>query len=136
MKCQYCDNEVPYNATSCPSCGAQVPLQQPPVQPPPQPSCGQLPPVQPPPQPSCGQQPVNMPDPRMLAARSRTCYVVLAILLGEFGAHNFYAGYTGKACVQLLITVLTAGYCGFISWVWAVVEAVSVKYDARGIPFK
>ena len=127
MKCPYCDNEVPYNVTTCPSCGAQVTQQQPPPPVPQQQPYGQQP---------YGQQPVNGLDPRMLVAKTRSTYIILAILLGEFGVHNFYAGYNSKAWTQLLITILTGGYCCLISWVWAVIEAINVKSDAQGIPFK
>jgi TM2 domain-containing membrane protein YozV len=71
----------------------------------------------------------------VVAPKSRVAYVVLAIFLGMLGLHNFYAGYTKKAVIQLLITVLTLGLGGWISWIWAIVDLCTVTRDAPGIPF-
>ena len=116
MKCPYCDNEVPMNVTNCPSCGAQVPQQAQQYQ---QPMMGQMPQM----------------NPMAATAKSRTVYVLLAIFLGALGVHNFYAGYTGRGIAQLLITLLTMGWAAEISWIWAIIEAITVKNDAKGIPF-
>jgi TM2 domain-containing membrane protein YozV len=70
-----------------------------------------------------------------VAPKSRVAYGVLAIFLGALGIHNFYAGYTKKAVIQLLITVLTVGFGGWISWIWAIVDLCTVTRDAAGIPF-
>ena len=67
--------------------------------------------------------------------KSRTAYIVLGIFLGMLGIHNFYAGYTGKAVSQLCLTILTLGYLGVISWIWAIVEVCVVIQDSQGIPF-
>jgi hypothetical protein len=67
--------------------------------------------------------------------RSRTTFVLLGFFLGAFGAHNFYAGYTGKAIAQLLITLFTFGLAGVVSWIWAVVEICVVSTDSRNVPF-
>jgi TM2 domain-containing membrane protein YozV len=67
--------------------------------------------------------------------KSRTVYVILAILLGQIGIHNFYAGYIGRGVVQLLISVLSFGLLFWISWIWAIIEICVVKMDGRSIPF-
>lgn len=77
-------------------------------------------------------------------AKSRTVYVLLAIFIGDLGIHNFYAGRTGQAVGQLLLTVFgifTAIFIiGFVfifaAWVWAIVDACVVKKDGNGVPFK
>lgn len=66
---------------------------------------------------------------------SRIVYIVLAIFLGSLGIHNFYAGYTGKAVAQLLITVLSCGFLSLISWIWAIIDIVTVTSSADGRPF-
>jgi protein TonB len=43
-------------------------------------------------------------------------------MLGAFGAHRFYLGYTKSACAQILATVLTAGIAG----VWGVLEGLAI----------
>ncbi len=69
-------------------------------------------------------------------AKNRLTYIVLAIFLGSFGIHNFYAGYNGRGVAQLLITL-------FLGWlvlpwiatvIWSIVEVVVVTHDAKGIP--
>ncbi len=67
--------------------------------------------------------------------KSRTTYIVLGIFLGAFGIHNFYSGYVGRAVGQLCLTVLTVGYLGIISWVWAIVEVCIVEKDSTGLTF-
>lgn len=69
------------------------------------------------------------------APKSRVSYVILALLLGALGIHNFYAGYTGKAIAQLCITLISFGCLGFISAIWALVEAITVTQDASGVTF-
>jgi TM2 domain-containing membrane protein YozV len=67
--------------------------------------------------------------------RSRTTYIVLGIFLGWVGAHNFYAGYTGRAVGQLCLTVLTLFYLFIVSWIWAIVEVCIVDKDSTGLQF-
>ena len=67
--------------------------------------------------------------------KSRTTYIVLGIFLGAFGVHNFYSGYVGRAVGQLCLTVLTVGYLGLVSWVWALVEVCIVENDSTGLTF-
>lgn len=67
--------------------------------------------------------------------KSRTTYIVLGIFLGAFGVHNFYAGYVGRAVGQLCLTVLTVGYLGIVSWIWAIMEICIVEKDSTGLSF-
>jgi hypothetical protein len=65
--------------------------------------------------------------------RARITYILLGVFLGMFGAHNFYAGYTGRAVAQLCITLLTLFMGAFISWTWAIVEVCTVDRDCRNM---
>lgn len=67
--------------------------------------------------------------------KSRTSYIVLGIFLGALGIHNFYAGYTGRAVGQLCLTVLSVGYLGIVSWIWAIIEICIVEKDSTGQRF-
>jgi TM2 domain-containing membrane protein YozV len=69
-------------------------------------------------------------------AKDRVAYVLLAVFLGNLGIHNFYAGYTSRAVTQLLICLLTCGIGGIATWIWAIIEAVTVEQDAKGVRFK
>jgi len=68
-------------------------------------------------------------------ARNRAIYILLALFLGIFGAHNFYAGYQGRAICQLLITLLLGWLLigVMITGLWALVEMITVETDASGV---
>lgn len=54
---------------------------------------------------------------------------LLAIFLGYLGVHNFYLGYTKKAVIQLLVSLLGAllfGLGPLAMSIWAIVEAVNI----------
>ena len=120
MRCPYCGNDVPSGMPSCPSCGAGIPNNVPQTY---APAAFSRPPA-------TGTQSVGQSP-----AKTQMTYVLLGVFLGYFGVHNFYAGYTGKAVAQLLITILSCGAACWISWIWAVIEICTVNKDARGIPF-
>jgi len=73
------------------------------------------------------------PDPD---AKNRMTFIILGVLLGPFGAHNFYAGYTKKAMAQLCITVLSLGFASPMAWVWAVIDVSTIDSDEKGIKFR
>ena len=71
--------------------------------------------------------------------KSRTAAAVLGILLGVIGIHNFYLGYTGKAVVQLLISILSGFTLSVIPFVWGIVEGImllckTINTDGRNVP--
>ncbi len=82
-----------------------------------------------------GYQPYASPLSFDRPHKSRTTYIVLGIFLGALGVHNFYAGYVGRAVGQLCLTVLTLGYLGVISWIWAIIEICIVEKDSTGLNF-
>jgi len=73
--------------------------------------------------------------PSYIPRRSRLTYILLGVLLGAFGGHNFYAGYTKRAVMQLLITVLSCFFGAIVSWIWAIVEVCTVEQDDDGVAF-
>jgi hypothetical protein len=127
MKCEYCDNMVPKGATRCPSCGASVSVDVPETQIPVS--------VQ-----KESERPVSETSPFIdpyvyVDKKSRVVYVILGIMFGEIGVHNFYAGYIGRGVAQLLITILSFGLLFWVSWLWAIIEICIVRQDGRSIPF-
>lgn len=68
-------------------------------------------------------------------SKPRIAYILLGLFLGGFGVHNFYAGYTGKAVAQLLISLLSLFMLSWISTIWAIVEICTVTKDASGKDF-
>jgi TM2 domain-containing membrane protein YozV len=79
--------------------------------------------------------PATGPVPSYQPRKSRVVFVLLAVFLGAFGGHNFYAGYVKKAVIQLCITLFSCFTGSFISWIWAIVEACMVNRDDDGIAF-
>mgnify|MGYP003315709033 CR=1 FL=1 len=69
------------------------------------------------------------------AAKSKVAFIVLAIFLGELGIHDFYAGYTTKGVIKLVITLISLGFLSWVSWIWALIEAFTIKADAQGVEF-
>ena len=74
-------------------------------------------------------------------AKSKIAAGILGILLGAFGVHNFYLGYTGKGVAQLLITLLTCFIASPISAIWGLIEGIliltgSIDKDANGVLLK
>ena len=69
--------------------------------------------------------------------KSRIVYILLAFFLGGLGIHNFYAGYTGRGIVQLLITILLAWLIipAIAVCIWVIIEMIVVTKDASGVPF-
>lgn len=67
--------------------------------------------------------------------KDRLTFILLGIYLGSLGVHNFYAGYTVKGVVQLLVTILSFGILGFVSALIALMEVYFVTCDASGQPF-
>ena len=65
---------------------------------------------------------------------------ILGILLGCFGVHNFYLGYTGKAVIQLLITLLSCFILSPISAIWGLIEGILILCgsfkDSNNLPLK
>lgn len=72
---------------------------------------------------------------------------LLAIFLGCYGVHNFYLGYTKKAVIQLVCTIvglvlsiIIIGLFAVIGiWIWAIVEGImiftgKIDTDANGNP--
>lgn len=78
-------------------------------------------------------------------AKSRVLAGVLGVVVGCFGIHNFYLGYTAKAVTQLVLSLI--GYllcCVYIGiflvlgiWIWGLVEGImiltgKIDKDAQG----
>lgn len=71
-------------------------------------------------------------------AKSKIAAGILGIVLGCFGVHNFYLGFTGKAVAQLLISILSCFFLSPVSAIWGLIEGImiltgSIDKDAKGI---
>lgn len=114
--CTNCGQSIEDNVNNCPNCGASVNNTN-----------------------NTASNNSNTSVNNGVASKSKIAAGLLGILLGAFGVHNFYLGYTGKAVAQLLITVLSCGVLSFVSGVWGLVEGImiltgSINTDAQGNP--
>lgn len=79
--------------------------------------------------------PQNMPY--GYSPRNKIVAGLLAIFLGSLGVHNFYLGYTTKAVIQLLLTLV--GWIVVIgpvvAAVWALIEGILILCSSYGSPW-
>lgn len=77
--------------------------------------------------------------------KSKIVAGLLGLFLGGFGAHNFYLGYTKKALIQLLVSLvgglITCGIATFGIGIWALIESImilcgNINVDADGNPLE
>lgn len=70
-------------------------------------------------------------------AKQRIVYIILGLFLGSLGIHNFYAGRTGKAVTQLLITLLLGWLVlpAVAVFIWVIIEICTVTKDGTGRDF-
>lgn len=133
--CRNCAGELPENATVCPRCGtargAGINFC---------PNCGK--PTNPGMTmcPVCGATFRNI-DPNVISTnqKSKITAGLLGVFLGCFGVHNFYLGYTAKAVIQLVITVVTCCMCAPVSSIWGFIEGIlilcgNITTDGNGNP--
>jgi len=77
-------------------------------------------------------------DRAIYVKKRRMLYVLLAILIGTLGVHNFYAGRTGSALAQLFLTI-GGGLIGLplalFVLIWNIGEMIAVTTDGEGEPF-
>lgn len=153
IRCDHCGQkfegsvDVPIMDHLCPACG-QMPVSLAKLKPEPPkveapklvhcPDCGKEVSRRASSCPQCGA-PISGPAPVTVLrmGRSRGVYVVLAVLLGGLGVHNFYASRIGVGLVQLAVTV-TLGWMLlplFFIWICAIVEACTVDRDGYGVMF-
>ena len=95
--------------------------------------------------PHCGVRPDRLTSPTDISStditeyshRSRVAAGILGLLLGPFGVHRFYLGYTGIGIIQIIVSIFTAGIGGL----WGFIEGIIIIAggdwkDADGKPIK
>lgn len=115
MFCPNCGTQNPDGANNCMNCGTSLNLQAQ--------------------QPMGGYQsnPINNGDER----KSKLAAGLLGIFLGGWGIHNFYLGFTSKAIIQIVVTLVTCG----VGSLWGLIEGIlilcgNINADAKGNPLK
>lgn len=139
MFCRNCGNGMDNNALVCVRCGMAAGTGSSYC-----PNCGQptLPGAA-----ACTHCGVFLAQPTAAAGqqKSKMAAGLLGIFLGSLGIHNFYLGYTNKALIQLLVSliggILTCGIATTAIGIWGLVEGImiltgSIAVDGKGIPLK
>lgn len=73
--------------------------------------------------------------------KSKLVAGLLGIFLGSLGIHNFYLGYTKKAIIQLLVSLLSCGFASPVIGIWGLIEGImiltgKIAVDGKGMPLK
>lgn len=125
MYCEKCGTQLEEGTSFCPNCGASVAPEQ---------NYTQADYQQQQYQQQQYQQPVGAP-------KSKTAAGLLGIFLGGLGIHNFYLGFTKRALIQLLVSLLSCGTAALAMEIWGIVEGIfyltgheGYTTDANGVP--
>ncbi|CAI8960036.1 MULTISPECIES: zinc ribbon domain-containing protein [Burkholderia] len=124
INCPECKTSVSDQAKACPSCGYPIASTD-----------------------NKNENTASMPQ-VVSVAKSRGTYIILGLLFGSMGFHDFYAGYNGQGAAKLILFILvflldaTTGFyskffliVGTINWIWTLVSLCVVKADATGKAF-
>jgi TM2 domain-containing membrane protein YozV len=135
MYCRNCGSNIDQNAMVCVKCGVQRNTGMSFCY-----NCGRKVEMQSSSCQSCGVSLAHSAGYTGGVGKSRILIGLLGIFFGTFGVHNFILGYTKKAVIQLLITMLTCGFGAFATFIWALIESIEilsgkVNEDADGVPF-
>ncbi len=111
--CAKCGSSLEENVKFCPSCGAAISVEEV----------------------SNNTQSFNNDNSFTKGnAKSKMAAGILGLFLGAWGIHNFYLGYTGRAILQIVLTIVTCGVAG----IWGFIEGIliltgSIDTDANGV---
>ena len=61
--------------------------------------------------------------------KSKIAYRILALMLGRFGIHNFYAGLKKRGLIELILGLVLWGIIFYLM-------SKEVTLDGNGVPFK
>ena len=118
MFCKNCGTQLQDGAAFCPNCGAPVASEGT--------QNAETQQAQPQPQPQ--------PAPQNAARKSK-------LAAGLLGMHNFYLGFTKRALIQLLVSLLTCGFGAVPMEIWGLIEGIfyltgkeGYTADANGVP--
>ena len=114
--CSSCGSSLSTDTKFCPSCGAPVGQGNTEV-----------------PTSAAPQMNSNVNNSYVAGGKSKMVAGLLGIFLGAWGIHNFYLGYSGKAILQIVLTIVTCGIAG----IWGFIEGIlilcgNINTDADG----
>jgi TM2 domain-containing membrane protein YozV len=71
-------------------------------------------------------EPVN---PAPIGAEKKLVAGLLGILLGGFGIHKFYLGYTKEGIIQLVATICTCGFASVVGLIEGIIYLTKQDQD-------
>lgn len=77
--------------------------------------------------PEAGKTQTHKINEKSYSTKSKVTAILLAVLLGAFGAHNWYLGKRKKAIIQTILGISVIGL--YISWIWAILEIFTGKLN-------
>lgn len=80
------------------------------------------------------QQMINQMKEMNNSDKSRLTYILIALFLGPWGIHNFYAGHSGRGIIQLILGLTLIGCC--ITVPWCILDMICTKRDGDGKKMK
>lgn len=104
INCPECKTSVSDQARACPSCGYPIAAS------------------------SNYTESASAPPPVVSVAKSRGTYIILGLLFGSLGFHDFYAGFNIKGAVKLglfVVAFLLDATTGFYSKFFLVIAAIN-----------
>ncbi len=69
----------------------------------------------------------NKINEKKYSPKSKVVAILLALVLGAFGVHNWYLGNRKKALIQTIIGITGIGL--YVSWIWAILEILTGKLN-------
>lgn len=123
MFCKYCGQELQEGASFCASCGNKVEHIHYNC-----PNCGYEADASTQICPSCGYE-IPPRVEKKIHKKSKLIAGLLGIIVGSFGVHNFYLGYSSKGFIQLVMTlcgIFTCGISSLIAEIWGIIEGIMI----------
>ena len=107
--CSFCGSKIVLPRNHCPNCGAEIEGNME--------TCL-----------TCGYHIIPERN-KPIVYKSKVVAILLGIILGGLGVHNFYLGYSSKGFIQIVLFfmgILTFGLTTFVSVVWGIIDALLI----------
>ncbi len=77
----------------------------------------------------CGASLQAQKSPVGVGNKSKMIAGLLGIFLGAWGVHNFYLGFTKKAVIQIIVSIVTCGIGGL----WGFIEGIMILCGKQAV---
>jgi len=70
-----------------------------------------------------------MADAKPAGAEKKVVAGILGILLGGWGIHKFYLGYTKEGIIQIVVSLITCGFGGIVGFIEGIIYLTKSDED-------